>query len=827
MMGHVESSISDLARYRTHAGTVRSLVGALSIFALAFVVSAIFRDFLQPHVFLFFFVAVAFTAWLAGFWTSILVSVLSVLGVNYLFFSPVGTVTVDYPRSLLSFLSFLAVVGLVSWMTSRLAAERERAVAHAEREAQARLELMAIIEHLPVGIWLTDEGGRITYGNPEAQRIWGGVAYVGVGGVDRYKGWWADSGRRIESGEWALERAIRNHEASLGEEIEIEAFDGARRFIRNSAIPILDRDDRLQGVVMVNEDVTDLKRTEHSLREATEELSAIIRASPLAIIALDLESRIQAWNPAAERLFGWTEEEVVGQPTTIVPAGRQSEVEAEFDAAARGEVFTGLETERLRRDGTTVPVSVSSAPLRDSAGEIRGVIVIFEDISERRRAEAAQQFLVEAGRVLTTSLDYHLMLREVARLAVPELADGCLIDILENGELHPVATEADTPARGRLIRDLLERWAAGQEAPHSVPRALSTGRAELISTVTDAMLRGAARDEAELEELRTVELRSVLTVPLSARGRTLGSLTLVATQAGRVFDEDDLSTAEQIAVRAAFAVDNARLHAEAREAQAEAERRAREEASLRGELQGVMESRERLMRGFGHDVKNPLGAADGYLELLEEGVMGDLAEKQREGVERARRSIASALQLVEDLVELARAEAGHLEVECEELDLGQIVRDTADEFRAQAAAKGLDFDVHVSSELPVIESDPARIRQVLGNLLSNAMKYTDEGGVTVAAETREGGGAPSPGHWAVIAVSNTGRGIPEEQQRLLFQEFVRLKPGTGFGAGLGLAISRRIADLLGGDLSLESRAGEGSTFSLWLPVEKQRIGDRG
>jgi PAS domain S-box-containing protein len=265
---------------------------------------------------------------------------------------------------------------------------------------------------------------------------------------------------------------------------------------------------------------------------------------------------------------------------------------------------------------------------------------------------------------------------------------------------------------------------------------------------------------------------------------------------------------------------------ERREAEFERERLLRREQSARAEaerreeeLERVTESRARLIRGFTHDVKNPLGAADGYLQLLEEGIVDQLTGKQRDSVAKARRSIGSALRLIEDLLELARAEAGEVTISDEATDIREVARAAADAHRATAEAKGLDLKIDLPASLPPIRSDPIRIRQVLGNLLSNAVKYTDAGQVTVRVDLRDGLPAPGPGRWLAVAVADTGPGIPEDQQRFLFQEFRRVRPADDQkGAGIGLPISRRIAHALGGEITVESEIGKGSTFTLWLPL---------
>lgn len=236
----------------------------------------------------------------------------------------------------------------------------------------------------------------------------------------------------------------------------------------------------------------------------------------------------------------------------------------------------------------------------------------------------------------------------------------------------------------------------------------------------------------------------------------------------------------------------------------------------RADLVRVNESRARLIRGFSHDVKNPLGGADGYAQLLEEGILGELTEEQLRGVGRLRGALQAALRLIDDLVDLARAEAGQIDLHIERFDLADLVHELVEEYRAAAEAKGLAIEERPVPGV-VIESDRIRTRQILSNLFSNAVKYTERGSITASARWAPARREPDPNRWAVAAVEDTGPGIPEEQQHLLFREFTRLDPTGSRGAGLGLAISQGLAHALGGQITLRSRPGRGSVFMLWLP----------
>lgn len=300
---------------------------------------------------------------------------------------------------------------------------------------------------------------------------------------------------------------------------------------------------------------------------------------------------------------------------------------------------------------------------------------------------------------------------------------------------------------------------------------------------------------------------SALVVPLLDAGEPIGALILLRRPEHQSFRPDEIARARTFGDLAALAFRKIHLLEEA-------ERR-------RSEIEQITESRARLVRGFSHDLKNPLGAADGHAALLDDGILGPLAPRQHQSVARIRASIRSALALIEDLLEHAHAEAGQIHVEPAPTDVREVAETLAGEYRAQAETAGLTMDTELPHEFPVVNSDPSRVRQILGNLISNAIKYNRRGGrIVIRVAVRERGDDPG-GEWIAVDVSDTGVGIPEEKRHLLFQEFSRLEPGTGHGAGLGLAISQKISRALGGEITVQSVVGQGSTFTLWLPAAEE------
>jgi signal transduction histidine kinase len=339
----------------------------------------------------------------------------------------------------------------------------------------------------------------------------------------------------------------------------------------------------------------------------------------------------------------------------------------------------------------------------------------------------------------------------------------------------------------------------GTARPYSgsyTEQAINLGKPVLVSDLVDPRPPGSA-------PFNTAE--STIVLPIGQRDAPIGALFIVGAAQGRFYSNS--VWAHTFSHLAALAYEKVRLLDEARDGRLKLER--------------LMSSRQRLMRGFSHDVKNPLGAADGYADLLSAGIYGQLTAEQREKIQRIRRSIHSALDLIDDLHELARAETGNIALRRQAVDLGDLIRAIGDEYWGAANASGLSLTVDVPEDSPTVETDGARVRQIVGNLLSNAIKYTKAGSVVLRMREYPAeivGGARG---WVHFDVIDTGLGIPADKRDIIFEEFSRLGAHDRAGAGLGLAISKRLAEALGGEITVESEVGSGSTFTLRLPIHAQ------
>jgi signal transduction histidine kinase len=295
----------------------------------------------------------------------------------------------------------------------------------------------------------------------------------------------------------------------------------------------------------------------------------------------------------------------------------------------------------------------------------------------------------------------------------------------------------------------------------------------------------------------------LVAVPLGGANRPIGSLVVVRTPEARDFDDDEADRLRVFADLAALEFRRITLLVESEH--------------RRRELERVTESRARLMRGFYHDVKNSLGAADGYAQLLIDGVVGELTDQQVFSLRHLRAAIGGALKLTEDLLSLARAEKGHIPVEWKIINARAVAASAIEAYQPQAASKAITITLDDGPDLPPIRSDPSRVRQVLGNLLRMRWSTRVRGGTSAWWRVGDAGELRR-GNWISITVFDDGPGIPLEKQSSVFEEFVRLAPGDNAGSVLGLPIGRHVARALQGDLTLQSAVGSGSEFTLWLPL---------
>ncbi len=540
------------------------------------------------------------------------------------------------------------------------------------------------------------------------------------------------------------------------------------------------------------------RRVEHALRISEARFAGIISLAADAIISVDEEGRITLFNRGAEQIFGYSPQEVLGQPLEMLLPER-------FRSGHPGHLHTfggaALASRRmgerqpifgLRKNGEEFPAEAGISRL-----EVEGKTVltaIMRDVSLQKQVEAEHRFLARAGEVLSSSLDSDRTLASVAQLAVESLADWCVVYLsegehvrrLEVAHRSPVHQEVAVALRNSPI-DIHQLFLAREVLMRREP--------VLTPHVTPEVLESLAQGSENLSLLRRIEPCSLMGVPLMSGKRLLGAMVFISTCTGRSYGPADLAFAQGLTRLASLAMENARLYQSAQRA-----------TKARDEVLGIV----------AHDLRGPLNSIALWHQVLERQIQKhgmDLQTRSQEPL----RAISSACRrmnrLIQDLLDVARVEAGQLSLNTSPQTPASLLREAIDSAGPQAT--GIQLHLEAPEMAPSVLADRDRILQVFSNLLGNALKFTPAGGQIWV-------GARVEGEQVRFHVRDTGPGIPAESLANIFDRFWQANRADRRGAGLGLSIAKGIVEAHGGKLRVESEPGRGSTFSFTVPQAKPR-----
>ena len=569
------------------------------------------------------------------------------------------------------------------------------------------------------------------------------------------------------------------------------------RVLQVSAAPIADAAGRPLAVVAFATDVTAERRERAALRTERDLSAAVLDIAGALVVVLDRQGRIVRFNRACERATGWTFAEVRGRPfwdILLIPEEVEP-VRRVFAELAAGRFPNTHENHWVAKDGSRRLIAWSNTALADERGEVEHIIGTGIDVTEARRGEeelkrqaARLKAIADASQAFASGLDYRSVLETVVKVLAELIGDSCLVRVVsdDGAWLEPVAFWHREPRRGALIRST--QHASPQRADEGLTaRVLQTGESLLVPVLTPERIRA----EMKPEYWRYLEgVASVLISPLTARGRTFGHVTMLRDAPGPPYGPEDQSFLEDLAVRAAESIENARLYGTARAAVA---------------------ARDEFLSIASHELRTPLAALKLALQNLKR-VIGPAAQGlARRAVEASERQAGRLETLVAALLDVSRIQAGKLDLSPEEMDLGTLVAETVAQFAEQAAQAGCTVSVQAQGDLKGCW-DRLRLGQVVTNLLSNAIKYGEGKPIEIGVRSDAG--------LVRLSVTDHGIGLGPEAQRRLFQRFVRASSSRNYGGlGLGLYIARRLAEAHGGTVAVESAPGQGSTFTVELPVQ--------
>jgi PAS domain S-box-containing protein len=547
-------------------------VAALSV-GLALLLTMQLGALIQPKILILFFAAVTFSAWYGGLSGGLAATILSVLTIAYFFNPPLYSLAISGDADLFQIFTFGLVCLLISALNTDLRNSKQQAkTALAElRASEGRYR--QIVDTSYEGIWLLDANLQTEYVN---QRLAEMLGYRLEEMKNRSLFDFMDAAGRTEA-----ESRIERRKQGIKEQFDFRfrRKDGSDLWVLVSASPIWTLQGEFDGTLTMLTDISDRKRSEDALRASESRFRRLFESNIIGINFGDLQGNILDANDAFLDLVGYTRADLQAgrlQLNIITPAEYHPlDEQAGHQSLSLG-ACVPYEKEYIRKDGSRVSVLVAGARLEDSNMGIGFIL----DVTERKRSERMLRYLAETSVNLATSLDYETTLKQVAQIAVPEVADWCTVDLLNpDGTISRLPIAHADPTKAEWAQRL-QRYSPDPQGENPVIRVLKTGQSVLLTELSDTLLEQAARNAEHLAIARLPDVKSVMIVPLIARQQILGTFTLATAESGRRYSAADLSLAEDLARRAALAIDSARLYRAIQEAQQATEQTANRTARL-------------------------------------------------------------------------------------------------------------------------------------------------------------------------------------------------------------------------------------------------------
>jgi PAS domain S-box-containing protein len=651
----------------------------------------------------------------------------------------------------------------------------------------------AFVEATHAIVWTTDANGRPNADSPSWREFTGQSEAEWHG----LRGWDPLHPDDLDAMRTAWPRAKQNR-TRFEAEFRLRRHTGEYVWMAARAIPFFDADGQVREWFGVTFDISDRKRAEQATARALELLSTTLQSIGDAVISTDLGGVVQFMNPIAEQLTGWSAAEARGRRLHDVFAIFNEEtrlaVENPVDKVLRQGVIVGLANHTMlrRRDGSEVPIDDSAAPIKDPDGTIHGVVLVFRDATEEKRALLRRSFLAQATEELIVATDYRDALARVAQLAVPRLADWVGVDIAAPGSAitQQLAVAHVDPAKAELARELARRFPPDPDARTGVPAVMRTGRSELYPEIPREQLEAAGYDPERLQILSELDLRSAMVVPLRGKSAVFGAITFIFAGAHRRYTQADLDLAEDLARRAALIIERRRLEEEAERAN---------------------RMKDDFLATMSHELRTPLQAIVGYAALLERGSTLDPAKS----IAAIKRNADAQARLIEDILDVSRITTGKLRLTMARVDLAGTIRAALESMRPAASAKRIRIVESLPADLGTVQGDYERLQQIVWNLVSNAVKFTGPEGTIEIRATRTGSSVR-------LVVCDTGIGIGAEHLSTIFERFRQIDSSTTRqrgGLGLGLAVVRYLVEAHGGTVRADSEGvGKGATLTVTLPI---------
>lgn len=676
---------------------------------------------------------------------------------------------------------------------------RRRREAEAEARQQAE-QLRVTLNCIGDGVIVTDAEGRVTLLNPISQAMTGWTLEDATGAplqdvfriVNEY------TRHPVENP--ALRALREGVVVGLANHTLLVAKDGTERPIDDSAAPVRADEGALLGAVLVFRDVTQRQHTEKQLRRSERQFRQLADAMPQIVWTAGPDGDIDYMNRQ------WTEftglPPTLGNPnwSSVLHSDDAQRAKARWAVSVRSGAPFEMQIRLLERQQQTYRWHlIRTVAAHDDAGRIVRWFGTGTDIHEQKRAEESSRYLADASAALAAVVDYKSTLQTVANLAVPHFADWSAVDVTDDdGALRRLVVAHQDPQKVKVAHELMRQYPPDPHAASGAFAVLRTGKPEIVTNISDDMLVRGAKDETHLHLIRSLGLKSYISVPLIVSGQPLGVLTFATAESGRTYTDADLALATDLAHRASVAVENTQLY----EALRDADRR-----------------KDEFLATLAHELRNPLAPIRNALQILKMPRVDEaMVARSRDMMER---QVEHLVRLVDDLLDVSRVMRGKIELRRERVELAAVVARALETVQPLVDAQGHRLSVYLPSESLPIDADPVRLAQVVGNLLTNAAKYTEPAGrlwLTAAGD----------GDTVELRVRDTGIGIDPQMLPRIFELFVQVDHASTKaqgGLGIGLTLVKSLVEIHHGTVEARSEGlGRGSEFIVRLPKSVRAAG---
>jgi PAS domain S-box-containing protein/excisionase family DNA binding protein len=572
--------------------------------------------------------------------------------------------------------------------------------------------------------------------------------------------------------------------------------DGSKVTVSISVSPVKTNQGKIIGASKIARDMTERKKYEEQLQY----LATLTQNIRDAVISTDADYQITSWNKGAEEIYGWKEEEVIGKTASDVLKTKYSTSDS-IESLTKNGYWSG-EVVQKRKDNTDIFILASVAILKDSHGNVIGGVGVNRDISERKQVERNMQFLSEASKIITISLDYKTTLQSVAKIAISYMGDWCGVDMLDaHGELQPLAIAHRDPKKLAWAKEYRKQNPPKMTGTSGVPSVIKTGKSLLYPMITDEMLVASAQNKKHLEIARSLNITSLMIVPILIKNKAIGAISFVTADGRRQYTQVDLAVAEELAARASLAIENAQLY-----------QRAQREIEQRRKLE---KQKDEFIGVASHELKTPVTSIKSFAQVLRLRFAKEGNQSAAELLGKLDVQVDKLTNLIGDLLDVTKIEAGRMQFVQEYFSFDELVNELGEELQ-RTTEKHLLMKEGTTGK--IIFGDRERVGQVITNLISNAIKYSPKADKIVIKSSIDKG-------MVKLCVQDFGIGVEKDKQKKVFERFFRASgPGqeTFPGLGLGLYVSSEIIKRLNGRIWVESNEKNGSTFCFVLPVESSK-----